>query len=238
MKVKIAAVLAAAAALTFTAAGSAAARPLGSANQRESALPPQVSGQRLASALLPVSAFGNDLHFENALNSGPKLTTTKAKDHVSSMSCANFEDYFNISKFGDTAAAWVNYSNNDWYSQYPNSVAYGVELVRQFATDAAAATFYGQTRAKYVACQSFTEPVFSITGTVTSSSVTNTKVSGDKAFVVIQPLTLPGYDPVYYNWLFVLAGTNVYYFSDVAGTNDEPSTALMTKLIHQVQALY
>ena len=240
MKVKIAAVLAAAAALTFTAAGSASAHPLGSANQRESALPPQVSGQRLASALLPVSAFGNDLHFENALNSGPKLTTTKAKDHVSSMSCANFEDYFNVSKFGDTAAAWVDYSNPDWRSQYPNTVALGVELVRQFATDAAAATFYGQTRAKYAACQSFTEPVLNATGTVNRSPVANTKVNGDKAFEVAQPLSLAGYvqTPLYYNWLFVLAGTNVYYFTDVAGTNDEPSTALMTKLIHRVQALY
>ena len=238
MKVKIVAVLAAAAALSVTAAGSAAAAPLGSANQHESAAVTQVNGLKLKTAMLPISAFGNDEAFVGALNSGPKLTTTKIKDHVASMSCANFEDYFNISKFGDTAAAWVNYSNNDWYSQYPNSVAYGVELVRQFATDAAAATFYGQTRAKYVACQSFTEPVLNITGTVTSTSVANTKVSGDEAFVVTQRLTARGYDPLYDNWLFVLAGTNVYYFSDVAGTNDEPSTALMTKLIHQVQALY
>jgi len=238
MKVKIVAVLAAAAALTFAAVSSAAAQPLGSANQHEPAAVTQVNGLQLKTALLPISAFGRDEAPDGGLNSGPKLATTTIKLHVASLSCVNFEEDYNISKYGDTAAAWQRYYNSDWISQFPNSVADGIEFVRQFATDAAAATFYGQTRAKYVACQSFTEPVLNITGTVTSTSVANTKVSGDKAFVVTQPITAPHFYPVYYNWLFVLAGTNVYYFSDVAGTNDEPSTALMTKLIHRVQALY
>ena len=240
MKMKIVAVLAAAAALSITAAGTAAATPLGPANQHESAAVTQVNGLKLKTAMLPISAFGNDEAFVQASNSGPKLQTTRIKDHVASMSCTNFEGYIHLSVFGDTAGAWVNYSNSDWRSQYPNAVYYGIEYVLQFATDAAAATFYGQARAKYAACQSFNEPVNDYTGTVNGSSIANTKVSGDKAFVVTQPIVFSGYlqYPLYYNWLFVLAGTNVYYFSDVAGTNDKPSTALMTKLIHQVQALY
>jgi hypothetical protein len=240
MKIKIAAVLAAVAALTFTAAGSAAAQPLVSANQREAAHSPQVNGLRLASAMLPVSAFGDDVAFNQAFNSGSKLQTTRIKDHVPSMSCKNFEGYIYISKFGDTAGAWVNYDNSDWVSQYPDAFVYGDEYVLQFATDAAAATFYGQARAKFVACKSFTEPIGSLAGTVNDVSVTNTKVSGNKAFVVTQSVVLAGYPNLrfYYNWLIVLAGTEVYHFSDLAGNNDEPSTTLMTKLIHRVQALY
>lgn len=240
MKVKIAAVLAAVAALSFTAVSSASAQPLGSANQHESAAPRQVTGHRLATALLPLAAFGRDLNFDSALNSGSKLTTTRIKDHVSSMSCANFQNSPNLSVFGDTATAWLHYSNNDWGSQYPNTVVLGSEDARQFATDAAAATFYAQSRAKYVACQSFNEDFLFGPGTVSSSSVVNTKVSGDKAFVVTQPIVLADYlqTPLYDNWLFVLAGTDVYYFFDLAGTNDEPSTTLMSELIHRVQALY
>src|SRR5438067_12790972 len=54
--------------------------------------PVQVSGTKLKSALLPASSFGSDFKFLGAASSGKRLWHMKAKDHVSSMSCANFED--------------------------------------------------------------------------------------------------------------------------------------------------
>jgi len=235
MKVKIVGVLLAAAALSFTTAGSAAA------HSAEPAAPPQVNGVRLQAAMLPPSSFGTDVSFVQALNSGSKLTSTHIKDHVSSMSCANFEDTTRISVWGDTAGAYLNYQNPHWQSQYPNAILFGDEEVLQFATVASATTFYGQVRAKFAACGSFSEPFDRIfTATVQSVKVVKTTVKGDTAFEVTQGVTLAGFKttPFYFVDLYVVAGTDVYSFYDSAGTNDEPSPTLMTKFIHQVQALY
>jgi len=238
MKITIAAVLAAAAALTFTAVGSAAAQPLGSANQHESAAPPQVNGVRLQAAMLPPSAFGSGFTFDEALNSGAKLHSTRIKDHVPSMSCNAFEDEIYVSVFGDTAGAVLRYTNPAWPSSYPGTIVLGDEYVLQFATDAAAATFYGQIQAKYAACTTLTQPFFNTTAEIDTLSVVKTTISGDKAFVVSQRLMAPGYKVFYLPYLYVVAGTNVYDLHDVSGTNDDPSQALMKELMQRVQALY
>jgi len=232
MKVKIVAVLAAATALSFTAVGSAAAQPLGPAQ------PAQVNGVRLQAAMLAPSAFGSGYTFEEALNSGTKLQSTHAKDHVPSMSCNAFEDKVYISSFGDTAGAVLRYSNPNWFSSYPNTVVQGDEYVLQFATNAAAATFYSQAQAKYAACSTLNEPFFKTTAEVDTLSVAKTTISGNKAFVVTQRLTAPGYKVLYLLYLYVVSGTDVYDLSDISGTNDEPSHALMSQLIHRVKALY
>jgi hypothetical protein len=229
MKVKIVAVLAAATALSFTAVGSAAAQPLA---------PAQVNGVRLQAAMLPPSAFGSGYTFDEALNSGTKLQSTHAKDHVPSMSCNAFEDKVYVSSFGDTAGAVLRYSNPNWFSSYPNTVVDGDEYVLQFATNAAAATLYSQAQAKYAACSTLNEPFFKTTAEVDTLSVAKTTVSGNKAFVVIQRLQAPGYKVLYLVYLYVVSGTNVYDLSDISGTNDEPSHTLMSQLIHRVKALY
>ncbi len=77
------------AALSFAAAGPAGAQPLRHSDNHKSA-PPQVTGSRLQSALLPPSAFGPDFTFSASLNAGGKLQTTRAKYHVPSMSCSAF----------------------------------------------------------------------------------------------------------------------------------------------------
>jgi hypothetical protein len=238
MKVKIAAVLAATTALAFTTVGSAAAQSLGPANQHESAAPAQVSGVRLQTAMLPTSAFGSDFTFSEALNSGSKLQSSKAKHHPSSMSCNAFEGRVYIGTFGDTAGVVSRYSNPDWPSEFPNTILLGDQYVLQFVSDSAAATFYSQAQAKYAACETLTEPFINTTAEVDTLSVTKTTVSGDKAFVVTQREIAPGYKTLYLLYLYVVSGTNVYDLSDVSGTNDEPSTKLMKELIHRVQALY
>jgi len=241
MRFKIGAVVAAVAVLSFTAMGSAAAQPLGPAKQHKSARPPQITGVQLQQAMLPPSAFGAGFTFSEALNSGAKLQSSRAKNHVPSMSCGAFEGRVYISAFGDTAGADERYSNPAAASAYPNTIFLGDEYVLQFATAATAATFYSQARAKYAACQSLTEPFFgNFTASVDTLSVAKTTVGGNQAFLVTQHVSVPGFfqKPLYLLYLYVVAGTNVYGLSDVSGTNDEPSPALMKDLIHRVQALY
>jgi hypothetical protein len=239
MKFRIVAVIAATAALSFATAGSAAAQPL--ANQHKSAKPPQVTGARLQTAMLPGSAFGPTFTFSGSYNSGRKLLSTRAVDHVPSMTCTAFEGGVYASGFGNTAGAVVRYLNPDADSGYPETI-FGVDqYMLQFATAAAAATFYSQARAKYTACVSLTEPFFgSYTASVDNLSVTKTTVNGDQAFLVIQHIMVPGFFvyPLYYLYLYVVTGTNVYDLTEVSGTDDEPSPVLMVELIHRVQALY
>jgi hypothetical protein len=118
----------------------------------------------------------------------------------------------------------------------------GEEYVLQFAAAATATRFYNQAWAKYRACLSFTESLMVGKATVDTLSVTKSTVSGDRAFLVTQGVTLAGHSnhrrALYLLYLYVVAGTNVYSLSDNSETNAEPSVTLMGDLIHRVQALY
>ena len=238
MKFKIVTAVVATAALSFAAAGSAAARPLGPKTAR----PAQVNGSQLQTAILPPSAIGDGLAFLSSLNSGGKLRSTRAKDNPPSMNCADFESKVNISVFGDTAGAFEKYRNPNSRSLYLGNIYGGEEYVLQFAAAATAARFYDQAWAKYRACLSFTESLMVGKATVDTLSVTKTTVSGDRAFLVTQGVTLAGHSnhrrALYLLYLYVVAGTNVYSLSDISETNAEPSITLMGDLIHRVQALY
>jgi len=236
MKFRLVTVVAVAAALSFAAASSAAARPLG----HKPAPPPQITGSKLQTAMLAPAAFGAGYTFLKSLDSGRKLQSTKAKDHVPSMSCGTFEGGVFISDFGDTAGAVVRYSNPNWRSAYPDTILLGDEIVLQFAATAPATTFYNQARAKYAACPSFSTSSGFGPAAVTNISVAKTSVAGHQAFLVTQRVTFSDFlqTPFYLLYLYVVSGTNVYELSDASGTNDEPSVALMTRLIHRVQALY
>jgi hypothetical protein len=236
MKFRLVTVVAAAAALSLAAAGSAAAQPPG----HKPVPPPQVSGSKLQAALLPAAAFGPGFTRTAHSDTGPKLDSTHATKHIPSLSCSYFESHGFFGFLGDTAGALSLYTNPDARATYPDSVAGGYEDVLQFATAASATAIYNQARAKYVACRSFTEPAFGVTASVSTVSVANTKVSGYRAFVVTESASLSGFfiRPLYFNVLYVVAGTNVYSLWDYSGTNDEPFPALMRTLIHRIQALY
>ncbi len=233
MKSKIVTVVVATAALSFTSVGTATAHPLGV----KPAPPAQVNGSQLKTAMLPPSAFGAGFTASITLNTGRKLLSTRAKDHPPSMSCSAFEGSPNISVFGNTAGAVVRYRNPDPRPTYPESIFGGEESVLQFAKAATATTFYNQAWAKYGACLSFTELLMIGKHAVDTISVTKTTISGDRAFLVTQGVTVPRRQ-WYVLFLYVVAGTNVYSLSDTSGSNDEPSITLMGDLIHRVQALY
>jgi hypothetical protein len=235
-----------AAGLSLAGAGSAVAQPLGHPKKHKPVPPPQVVGSRLQTALLPGSAFGDGFTASDALNTGRRLWSTRASLHVPNMSCGAFEDYTYVGGFGNTAGATDFFTNPNPWPNLPNAVLYGIQNATQFASTQAAAMFFSQAYAKYLACNDFTEPNPGDTnpggGTleVTNMSVSKTTIGGNHAFAVTQASALseaPGFS-LYDNLLVVVSGTNVYQSWDLSGTNDQPSDTLMIKLIKQVQALY
>jgi hypothetical protein len=232
MKFRLVITVAAIAALSLAAAGTAQARPL------KHAKPAQVTGTRLATALLPLSDFWTGTVSGGGINSGSKLQSTKIIDHVPRMTCTNFENgEVYLSDFGDTAAAGLQFTNSNWYATYPDTVIVGYEEVLQFANTASAMTLYNQAYARYAACHTFTENQGKLYEQ--TLSVTRTTVSGDRAFVThVRELENGLVVTLYRNSLYVLAGTDVYIFFNRSGNNDEPSPGLMGKMIQRVQALY
>jgi hypothetical protein len=236
MKFRLAAAVLTAAALSVGMTSLASAKPV-----KAAARPPQVSGAKLQNALLPISAFGSDMAFVSSLNTGSKLATTRPKYRIPSMSCAFWEEHIYAGFLGDTGGALVAFNHPTWRSSYPETIIDGYEDVLQFASTATATTIFNQALARYRACQTFTEPVLvTHTATVSDFSVAKTTFGGNRAFTVTQTVTLSGFlqQPAYFNYLYVIIGTNIYSLNDFSGINDEPSPALMHSLIHRVQALY
>jgi hypothetical protein len=248
MKFKI---VAATAALSMAAvgavalAGSAAAQPSARDGQLKSTVP-QISGSRLQTGLLPASAFGTGFTLGTTLNTGSGLLATPAVMNVPVTSCSTFEGKIYVSGFGNSAGALNKYVNPNAAMQRPEAIIQGFQDVIQFATASAATTFFTAARAKYTACQSFSEPNPTDTnpggGTfqIGTLGVSKTTVSGDVAFAVTQQIALsetPG-AAEFVDVLYAVAGTDVYSMWQQSGTNDEPSPTLMASLIKKVQALY
>ena len=246
MKFRLITVVAAAAALSLATAGSAAAVAAGPATGHRTSRPPQVNGSRLQAGLLPSSAFGDGFTTGATLSTGRKLQPTRATKQVPSMSCRAFEGQIFFGVYGDTAGALSLYVNPNAAAQFPDTILYGYQAVVQFTTTRAAGTFLAQSQAKFARCQSFSEPnpgdhvPGGGTFQVGSVSVAKTSVGGDQGFVVTQSIAMsdsPG-TSWYRNILFIASGTNVYSLWETSGVNDEPSPALMIRLIHRIQALY
>lgn len=241
MKSRFSAITAAvsvAAALSVFTAGQAVAR-----TYQPSHASSQVNGTKLLGALLPAGAFGGTFYISAWLYT-PRLLAATRSALVSRLSCAAFENSANISGFGNTAGATDEFTNTDPWPQYPETVFYGFQTVLQFANDGAASSFFGQARAKYAACRSFSAPnpgdrIPGGGSYVTSLvSVTSTELGHDRAFAVVESVALserPGVT-FYLDVLYVTAGTNVYAMWQISGMNDQ--SPLMPDLIGRVRALY
>jgi hypothetical protein len=227
-----------AAALSFAAAGPAAAQELGHSAQ--------VTGSRLARGLLADSAFGSDFTSSTPDDTGGRLLSTRVRQTPGSLSCGTFSDNIYDKGWGNTAGAFVTFPDPTYTTNWPFSDYLVGEVVVQFATTQAARTYYNQTYAKYVACKNFYVPNPSDntpgggTDEVSATSTSKTSVSGHQAFVNSQTWA-PNNAPVslfYVETLYAISGTDVYELWAGSGTNDEPSPKLMSNLIHRVQALY
>jgi len=248
MKFKIVAATAAlsmAAAGAVAVAGPAAAQPSARDSPLKTAVP-QVSGSRLQTGLLPASAFGTGFTLGTTLNTGSGLLSSPAAPNVPAMSCSTFEGKIYVSGFGNSAGALAKYVNPNAATQRPEAIIQGFQDVIQFATTSAATSFFAAARAKYTACQSFTEPNPTDTnpggGTfqISTLGVSKTTVSGDTAFSVTQQIALsetPG-AAEFVDVLYAAAGPDVYSMWQQSGTDDEPSPTLMGSLVKKIQALY
>jgi hypothetical protein len=218
---------------------------LAPAAAQASSHPVQVTGNKLKSALLPASSFGSDYQLQFAVGSGNSLWHQRARDHVSSMSCGNFEDGVGLGSFGESAVALSFIDNQNTTANFPNTEFYYNQAVYQFPTAKAAATYYSQAKAKYANCRDFTEsvPASSVPGSgrmeITLQSMSKTKVGSYQAFRLTQPVTLsefPGFS-LMLNTLVTVEGTDVFTIVSLGGTNDPVSTSLMLKLVNRVKKL-
>ena len=207
--------------------------------------PVQVSGNKLKSALLPASTFGSDYQFQFATSSGKSLWHQRARDHVSSMSCGNFEDGVGLGSFGESAVALSFIDNQNAITNFPNAEFYYNQAVYQFPTVKAATTYYGQAKVKYAKCRDFTEsvPASSVPGSgrmeITLLSMTKTKVGSYQAFQLTQAVNLsesPGFS-LTLNTLVTVEGTDVFTVVSLSGTSDPVSTNVMLKLVNRVKKL-
>ena len=207
--------------------------------------PVQVTGNKLRSALLPASSFGSDFKLQFALTSGKHLWHLKARDHVPTMGCGNFEDGAGLGLFGETSVALSFADDDNAITNYPNSEFYYNQTVVQFASTKAASTYYSQAKAKYAKCKDFTEsvPASSVPGSgkmeITLMSMSKTKVGKYQAFQLTQAVDLsesPGFS-LDLNTLVTIKGTDVFTVVDLSGTNDPVAAGLMLKFVNRVSKL-
>jgi hypothetical protein len=248
MKFRTVMVAASAAALSLVAAGSAAAQTLGHPDQSRQASAPQVTGSRLAKGLLPTSAYGADFRSSAPSDTGGKLLSTRVLQTPGGLSCGTFANDINIyyKYWGNTAGVASSYTNPDYRGNWPFTQFEVGQVVVQFATAHAASTFFNQAYAKFTGCRSYPVPNPSDTRpgggsyNVTDTSTRKTTISGHQAFATSESWVPSDNSSVtyYIGVTYAVSGTNVYSLWEITGTNDEPSSTLMSGLIHRVQALY
>jgi hypothetical protein len=230
---------------TPQASGSTAGNP-GTPQASREPQQPQVPGTVLLTALLPVSDFGAGFTqvASGAPDSGSQLQPAGPGLNPALLDCSDFESVVYLDAYGQTGGALLSFTNPGWQADNPD-IWDGQELVYQFATAQAAVTFYQRAYAKYQACQPLTVPQPSDTAVgggaldLSTMWITKTTVAGYPAFEQVQSAArseTSGWN-FWRNTLTVIAGPDVYQFLDYSGTDDEPSPALMTELIRNVQQL-
>jgi hypothetical protein len=206
--------------------------------------PVQVNGNKLKSALLPASTFGSGFKLDVAFSSGKSLMHQKARNHVPTMRCANFEDG-GFGLYGESAYA-VSFSDNQDASadaDFPNVELDYDQAVYQFPSTKAATTFYNQAHAKYAKCTAFSEKIAGDpeSGTLDTTLLTmsKTKVGKYQAFQLNQGVDISEFAgfSLDLNTLVTVAGTDVFIITNFSGTNDAVSTASMLKLVNRTVKL-
>jgi hypothetical protein len=246
MKVKMLAVVAVTAALSFSMAGMAAASPLGQPKHhkpkpKHTAIT-QVSGKKLATALLPGSAFGVGYTKSGEVDTGGGLLSSHVTQGASSIPCDDL-GIFAIGQ-GQTAESFDQVDAPDSSSE--PSLLLASQNISQFASSKAAWTFLGQEQSRFSACQSYNETTGSLGNgglalAITIESVSKTKVGSYPAFTVAQSAELSaseGTGIFYIDTTVVQAGTNVYTIQEWNSVDGTVPGWMPSKLISQAQKLY
>jgi hypothetical protein len=216
-----------AAALTVTGSLAAQAAPLPVV---------QLTGTRLATALLPVSYFPASYSESPgiAYNSGSRLEHAPAKIDLYTYSCKkSLLGELPDSGFGETAYAGDTVGR--LLGGYPQAY---VQSVYQFASATGAAAYYRANYAMTVRCRTVTAADGSRTEGVTTQSLTKGHVGGHQAFTALQTVTLTGGPNGINDTQVVLVGTYVFTldaYGTTVPTRPVP-TAAMLSLIARVKA--
>lgn len=206
--------------------------------------PVQVTGAKLKSALLPASALGSGFKVLSAVSSGKSLLSPKATKHVSTMSCANFENQ-GLNFYGETAFATSVALNNGaaTSTSLTNLNLLYDQTVYQFPSAKAAAAFYSQSHAKYASCKSFSTVVSggpdSDKTTIKLKSIARTKVGTYQAFKLTQAYVDSKLDglALNLNTLVTVEGTDVFVVVDFTTASNPVPARTMLKLVNRVKAL-
>jgi hypothetical protein len=200
--------------------------------------PPQLSGARLKTALLPGSAFpaGYAIYSKNSYESGDRIKPF-TRYSPATISCGTFAIQLGAPGFGETAMATNEFisSNRD--------LAY-VQLIYQFADPNTASTFFSGLRAATLRCRSFTATEYGYASRITQHVSATTSVSGHQAMQInqVERAALGSGAASQVDYLFVLGGADVYGTIRVGSTSAPPANpsapAVIARLITRVAALH
>jgi|GEM_PF-5006515 len=210
----------------------------------------QVTGKRLATALLPTSWFARSsvISLHSAWNSGGKLEHGPATYNVATMSCADL--YWARTGFGETASAGDNVLAGNLTTGQGAFFYYFGQFIYQFASPADAAAFFHASYRDYGRCRSAAFTIDSVSQRTVTQHITAGHMGKYQAFSIDQ-LRIVRYpsspNPIYYRSLgrYVLAGTDVYCVSPSFLSGQRPlsyppdptAASIASALIARVKAL-
>lgn len=195
----------------------------------------QVTGAKLATALVPASSFGHGYKASPVNDSGNALEPSGVVFNIATMHCNSFWGIFGSIGLGESATA-SDYVSNTRGSLYQ-------QIVYQFASGHAASSLYRAAYARYGACRTMTVSFDHNQITTKLRSESKTRVGRLSAFLVIQSETFsPGHGvTLYSSTLFTVDGNDAFIVTALlpsSGTPRSPSeTAVITRLISRVAAL-
>jgi PknH-like extracellular domain len=216
-----------------TSSSAAAPSASGASTAGSGSTAGQLTGSKLATLLLPVSALPSGFASSpgTAIDSGAALTTAAAKYSITSLSCNDLVNDFGQSGFGENAMAFnvlANSTNGEIFE----------EAVYQFATPAAASAFYTGLKDKWPSCGTFTaNDGTGDSGNLTVAGASAPSGLGQEDFGLTMKGSSSGTD-LAEGTTVALDGADVYAASAGAQSTTVPTdldqAALMQKLISSV----
>lgn len=193
----------------------------------------QVTGTKLATALVPASYFGRGSKATRPLDSGNSLEKGKAFFNVATMSCAKFWAIYGVPRLGETAVA------GDLITGGGGAILNDQQIVYQLPSSHAAKSFYNTAYTKYGKCRNITLSGNGPRIYVKTRSIARTRVGRSSAFAVAQVDTFAnGPLPLYSYTLFALDGDDVFILEATTASAAKPNmTAIVARLISRVAAL-
>lgn len=192
----------------------------------------QVTGSKLATALVPASYFGRGFKATGPIDTGNALQPGNVDFNIAKMSCSDFWAIYGEPALGETALAEDQL--NDFGAGLDDQ-----QIVYQLPSSRVAKSFYGTAYTKYGKCREITIAGRGYRMHVKTRSIARTRVGRSTAFVVTQVSTFTDDSvPLYTYTLFALDGDDAFILEASTPSATEPDlTAIVARLISRVVAL-